>query len=479
MSDKKIENLFNYINSRMFSIMSCKDRRSNYELLRVLQDLFEMNGSKVGLDKDELVDALATFIKDREFVEFDDDEGNSIADRSPRDKALTKIRQFKKTGWLEEDTTEGFTVVMYFSDYATDLMNAFLGMIDRNEHRQIEYTGYFYSIHALLSNFEYERCKAIIGQIVEITRSLFSSLRGLNSTIRRYFERLINRTDITPSEIMMILLEDYNTKVLGAFRNLLGRDNPSRYTTDILDKLNALRHSPEDREIIRMAGCYIETSEEKQTSENLNRVVQYLKDTLDNLILRFGEVDDLIHVIATRNSMFHVAAVSRLEFLINNRKDIEGLLVQAMKNLAKADENQDFDSITPLYSISELDDKSLYNKTFNRNKITTYVSNPPQVSEEEMEEAFKRLEGGDRMSREIAEQYAMSLLQDLPAFRTEDIKHASIEDIINLMAVEIFGAYEGLAYGVNFRDDDQSIAGYTMKAFDIINKSRSGDIDGR
>ena len=472
------ENIFKYINPRMFSILSGKDRRSNYELLRVLHELFEQNSSKLGLDKDELVDVLVSFIKSRDFAEFDDDEGNSIADRTPRDKALFKIRQFKSTGWLEEDTTEGFSTVFFFSDYADDMMNAFTVMMERNEHH-VEYTGYFYNIHNILMNFDLKRTKALIEQVKESTRSLFSSLRGLNSTIRRYIERLINRTDISPSEIMEILLDKYRSQVImGAFNNLLGRDNPSRYTTDILEKLRELRYDREN--MTMMVQSYTETAGGDFTGGKLKENEQYIKDTLDNLITRFEEVDDLIRVIDSRNTKFHVSAVSRLNFLINTRKDIEGLLVQAMKSLAKADEDQDFDDITPLHRIAGIDEKSLFARAFNRDRSATYVVNdPPQVSEEEIEEAFRRLENRNRMSREKADQYAMELLQDLPSFRTEDIKDARTEDLMKLMAIEVFGAYERMGYKVNFRDDEQTIAGYRTKAFDIIRKDRTEGTDGR
>lgn len=478
MPEKKIENIFNYINPRMFSILSSKDRRSNYELLMVLHELFERNSGKVGLDKDELVEALAAFIKDRDFSEFDDDEGNSIADRTPRDKALFKIRQFKSSGWLEEDTSEGFSTVFFFSDYADDMMNVFTVMMDRNEH-QMEYTGYFYGIHNNLMNFDFRRTKALLEQIQESTRSLFASLRGINSTIRRYIERLINRTDISPGEIMEILLDKYRSQVImGAFNNLLGRDNPSIYTTDILEKLKELRYEPEN--MSRMVQSYTATAGGDFSASNLKRNEQYIKDTLDLLISRFEEVDDLIHVIDSRNTKFHVSAVSRLNFLINTRKDIEGLLVQAMKSLAKADDDQDFDDITPVHRIAGIDEKSLFSRSFNRDRSSTYaMSEPPQVSEEEIDEAFGRLEKNNRMSHEKADRYAMSLLGELPSFSSEDIRDADREDLMKLMAIEIFGAYEGMDYKVNFRDNEQTIAGYRTKAFDIIRKERTEDTDGR
>ena len=478
MAEKKIENIFDYINPRMFSILSSKDRRSNYELLRVLQELFDRNSGKVGLDKDDLVDALSAFIKGRDFSEFDDDEGNSIADRTPRDKALFKIRQFKSTGWLEEDTTEGFSTVFFFSDYADDMMNTFTAMMDRNEH-QIEYTGYFYGIHNNLMNFDFRRTKALLEQVYESTRSLFANLRGLNSTIRKYIERLINRTDITPNEIMEILLDKYRSQVImGAFNNLLGRDNPSRYTTDILEKLRGLRYDPDN--MSRMVQSYTETAGGDFSAPSLRKNEQYIKDTLDFLLSRFDEVDDLIHVIDSRNTKFHVSAVSRLNFLINTRKDIEGLLVQAMKSLAKADVDQDFDDITPLHRVAGIDGKSLFARSFNKDRSTTYaVNEPPQVSQEEVDEAFSRLEKNNRMSHEKADRYAMDLLGDLPSFSSESITDADTEELMKLMAIEIFGAYEGMDYKVNYRDDEQKVAGYRTKAFDIIRKERTEGTDGR
>lgn len=177
-----VENLFDVINNRMFSVFSSKDKRANYDLLSTIYDIFTKDERKQAVFKEDLLDKLTAYIKGRDFDEFDDDEGTNIASKSSRDKAAAKLRQFKKCGWVEEDNSEGFDIVVSLTDTAIALLETFKTMISKRE-RPLEYTGYFYIIYEALRNFEYSKSKALIEQVVKNTTELFNSLQGLHSEI--------------------------------------------------------------------------------------------------------------------------------------------------------------------------------------------------------------------------------------------------------------------------------------------------------
>lgn len=462
-------NLFKYINSRMFSVLSGPDKAFNYDLLSYIYDVFTKHTHKTSIYREELTETLAEYIKDRKYEEIDDDEGNSITDRTPRDKATYKLRQYKACGWLEEDTTDGFSTVISLTDNAIIMMDAMKAIIEKTDH-PIEYTGYFYVIHNAVMNFDFSRSKALIEQIAKNTRELFNSLQGLNSTIKRFIEGLINNKELTAQEILDTLLYKYHDQViLSVFNNLKGKDNPSKFTSDIIDKLKELRFDQDYLDqMIRSAAA---TSGNDYSFKNLQAQEKFIKDTLDEVISRFEEVDDFISVIDTKNTKFHTSAIARLNFLMNSRQDIEGLVIKAMRQLRDADPESVFEDIVPIYYSDNLDEKSLFTRRFNKDKKTIItLDDDVEATDEEINEAFMTLYADDEYSHENINSYVDNLLGGKGSISSTEIETNSIDDLIRLMAIQIYCSYNDMCYEVHFKDDLYIAYGYITKAFDIIRK---------
>lgn len=92
----------------MFSVFERKDRRTNYDLLATIYDIFVSDERQQAIPKEDLIDKVTSYIKGRPFEEFDDEDNLSLAEKSAKDKAVYKLRQFKKSGWIEEDNANGF-----------------------------------------------------------------------------------------------------------------------------------------------------------------------------------------------------------------------------------------------------------------------------------------------------------------------------------------------------------------------------------
>lgn len=97
-----MENLFDVINNKMFSIFASKDRRANYDLLSTIYDIFTKDERRQAVIKEDLTDKLTAYLKGRDFDEFDDEEGTNVVYKPARERAAMKLRQFKKCGWIEE-----------------------------------------------------------------------------------------------------------------------------------------------------------------------------------------------------------------------------------------------------------------------------------------------------------------------------------------------------------------------------------------
>ena len=127
--------LFEILNPRIFTVFSREDRNANHDLLSVIYDLFTKGERRQTISRDDLVDDLTAYIQSRDFGSLEDEEGEDIATKSAKDKAVLKIKQFKKAGWLEEDPdeTHQFTVAYSLNDNALKLLQVFREIVSQQD----------------------------------------------------------------------------------------------------------------------------------------------------------------------------------------------------------------------------------------------------------------------------------------------------------------------------------------------------------
>lgn len=461
-----MENLFDVINNRMFSVFSSKDKRANYDLLSTIYDIFTKDERKQAVFKEDLIDKLTSYIKGRDFDEFDDDEGTNIANKSSRDKAAAKLRQFKKCGWVEEENSEGFDIVVSLTDTAITLLETFKTMISKRE-RPLEYTGYFYIIYEALRNFEYSKSKALIEQIVKNTTELFNSLQGLHSEIKLFISKLVKRKDLTPHDVLDLLLNKYQDQViLTVFNNLKGRDNPSKYTSEILSKLKSIRYDHFDDVVTNYA---LTANIKDLTAEIYEELEKNLKDNLDTVILIFESVNDFISVIDRKNRKFHSSALATLNFLMNNRNDIEGQVDKALKALKSVDA-EDYSEIIDIHTCRNIDEHSLYSRAFNKEKKTQLPTQIPEILEDEVAANFDAIFGEDEFSKSKINEFVLCLFGNKERIAINEIPIKSEEDFLKLVLIQIYSQYEEMIYQIKYYEDIELIFGYSMQSFDIIRR---------
>lgn len=459
-------NLFEVVNPKMFTVFSREDRRSNFDLLSHLFEFFSLR--QIAL-KEEVVDDLTDYIRNREFSEFDDDEGNSIADRTAKEKASLKMRQFKRYGWLEEDTTEGFSTTLSLNEHAISILECFRSIVDKWS-RPLEYTGYFYIVYDLLNNFEYGKSKAILEQVIKNTKELFNSLQGLSSSIKHFIEDLINKEDITPEKVLESLLYKYQDQVMmTVFNNLKGRDNPSRFTSEIIDKLKELRFNSFNR----VVDHYVKSAYPSGFSnDDYLEIENDLATQLDLVISRFESVGDFIALIDKRNTKFHDTALAKIRFLMNSRRDVTGLLTQALRALKNADPNAEYGDIIPLEATNNVDDHSLYARSFNKEKATIIRSDLPVASEEEIEAAKKRLFEEESFSRQKINSFALSCLGERKIMSSSEITIEKMEDLVMVMMIQLYAYYEEMDYEIVLEEGYYATFGYRLRRFVLKRKER-------
>lgn len=451
----------------MFSVFERKDRRTNYDLLATIYDIFVSDERQQAIPKEDLIDKITAYIKGRPFEEFDDEDNLSLAEKSAKDKAVYKLRQFKKSGWIEEDNANGFEIVVSLSDAAISMLDTFKKIIANNDE-PLEYTGYFYIIYNTLKEFDIDKAKALIEQIVKNTNELFNSLQSLHSRIKSFTKQLLNRKELSPQEVLNILLYKYQDQViLTVFNNLKGKDNPSKYTSDILLWLRRLR----DEDMDKLVRSYAKTINVKElTSEKFIEIEEKLVRELGEVIARFESVDSFINLIDYKNSKFHTSAIATINFLMNNRRDISGQIDTALRAMSKVDADEEFGGLFEIYHTENIDDQSLHSRKFNKEKKTEIPSEVPHVSEEELEEEFASIFSKDEYSRECINEYVLELLGDMSRVSTTELIVTDMEGFFKLIVLQIFSEYDDMCYTLEYHNQKQSIFGYIMESFDIVRR---------
>lgn len=465
-----MDNLFDVINPQMFSVLVRGDKRTNYELLSFIYDVFMSKRNTQIIPRDDLVDDLEAYLDTHNFEDFDEEDDFDKGNKDHRYMASSKIARYKKCGWLEEDNSDGFITTLSLTSDAINMMETFHNLVEREE-KPIEFTGYFYLIAKALENFDFKQSKGIIEQVYEETLSLFHGLQGLLPKIRRFTERMMNDEKLSPKEVLDMLVDKYRNQVLlKVFYNLKTRDNPSKYTAKILTELNNLRYNHMD-EIVQNV---LITDWVRDPDEELKRKVrQKYADELEECIRRFESVDTLVALIDEKNTKFHTSAQAKFEFLLSNRKDISGLLQDALKIIKNSSTRVDFGSAIPLERSLQVDENSLYNRARNKEKSDLYYQEAPLASEEDFNLAMATLFREDEFSKEKVNQFVINELGKEKSKNSKEIIVNSWERLIMLMMIEAYSSYEDMTYKVNFKDDYYETFGYKTKAFDILLKENN------
>ena len=462
-----MKNLFDVINPKMFSVFARDDRRSNYEILSMIYRLYTRDGLSDTLDKDDIHFALMRYFQTHVFDDLEDENGISINNASIREKARIKVRQFKKAGWLEEDNTEGFRTTIGLNDCALAMLELFDEMVDRFD-RPLEYSGYFYTIYSLLLDFnDYKQSKARLEQVFTNTRYLFNGLQGLNSSIKRFIQQLMDDNQSTPEVVLHNLLVKYREQVLvTVFNNLKSKDSPDRYVSFILDKLRKIRY--EDFDV--MFEGYLASLNEVPLPDRELALKEELIEKLDDTIDRFMAVDGFVNAIDARNTKYHDAALSKIKFLKNNGRDITGLVDNALKSLKIEGRVPDYGEVIPIYCQETLDEESLYVKPFNRKKVDATPASKPVVSLEELQRHAAVLFRDDKLSKEEMNRFVKKALGHKKSIEAWEIPTNNLDDIIRLLMVQLYSGYDDMCYSVVFEEKTYTACGYILNAFTINKK---------
>jgi len=430
------------------------------------------NQLSFGVERDILVEELQYYFEQANAASVMEEDVDGSDSRS---KANWMLRRLEYYGWIEIETDKSYVQRVNFKEYAVKIIKT---LTEIAEGRQIEYQGYIYTIYSLVKS-NTDNPGIVLMQILENTDLLVTGLKNLNSSIKHYIDELTKHK--TVAEIMNALFNDYITNIVDkAYHRLLTSDNVSKFRPEIVERLESKSRS---RTYIEKAGADIAGIKEISHEEAVELVYHYIRGIID----AFQNMDDILVEINQKNTQYQRAAINRAKFLLTGSEDIRGqlkeLLIGLNEEINRGINGEklelggiyriDFlDELVRIYSMSVIDEKSLYSPIEGRKEFR-----PVQLAEGEpdlelrqeklrkMMEKMQRVMNPDKINRYVMEHMGESGQKPASQFPLD-----STEDFVKIIYVRLYGQRKNMDYTVEMKEETE-VNGYRFRDFMIRKKA--------
>ena len=429
-----------------------------------------------GIEKELLLAQLTDYFEKNSFSEIKFDDDTEIL-RDSRAKASEFLRKLKLYGWVEYEFGNDQRARIVMQNHSIIMMQA-LNEIAKD--REMEYQSEVSAIYSLLTNERlYDRpYPQIIKPVYDRTLSLFTGLKKLNTSIRKYIDEL---TDGQPLEELMEHFFEYNEKIGSkAYYRMHTNDNVSRFRNTIESRLRNILGSPEIMERAVLGYQNIEDENDKQ--EAYDKLIEIIT----NIIGYFDSYDELEHEIERKHAKYLRSAVNRAKLAFLNTNNIEGKLSTVLRYLANALDNgtelglyddvpQDICRIFNIFPQNFISGESLYTVGVAK-KIGDIeeIFIPQTISEEETIQRRKALKkkNDQRFSRKNITAYVMELLKDRQSIQASEIEIHTRRDMIRLIFISMYGRNKRSDFIMTPKDNMIQNNGFTFKDFELKRRAK-------
>ena len=144
--------------------------------------------------------------------------------------------------------------------------------------------------------------------------------------------------------------------------------------------------------------------------------------------------------------------------------------IKALRELKDVDDKENMYNVFDLYTVGNIDEKSLYTRTFNKDKATVIKSTIPEVNDEEIDIEFENIMREDIFSKKKINDYVGLLLNKSNVINIKDIAINDFDDIIMLVMIQLYSQYDDMIYSINFLEQEDNKLGF--KDFEIIRRNK-------
>ena len=456
---------FELVNDKFFSPFTSVNKNLNYDLLCLINS--KMNNEMKQFPRDEVLSWLIDYLENCPISIIDDETGKNDS-TDIKIVASNKLRYFLSCGWLvDENDSKTLKTTYQMDSNAIIILNA-MEEIVKNDTRPVEYTGYVYNIYSSLKNFQFNHSTDIVEQMYKNTKELMDRLRGLNVSIKKYLRNLISNDALSPREILEQFLIEYQDKVvLKTFDNLRIKDNPSKYKNSIINDIKGLL---EESNFSKMVEEYINKKKNGEINEeNQKEAETFFSESLEYVLEQFKYIEDNLESLNRRNTKYATTAKSRIAFLLNEEVDIEGKIIDLLKNIAKTDDYIDEDTPFSLFDLGKLDENSLYTPRTKRKKVSVQVDAVHRdVDEIELQKARERLLNETKFNCSSVDKFIRRQLGERKSITASQMKIDGMEDLIMVFLAGLYSQNKMVSYTITYNSktfnwQDKMITDYIVE----------------
>lgn len=407
--------LMKEIPDSFWSLFRSINRETYIEALLQINEEYQYNN--YFLSWEVCIQVLSNYFTAQRIAVWQEDmESDAEALEPPATRVL---RWLVKTGWLKrlEDFSEGVTNIV-IPDYAAVFLETFEHLSgEPGEDTDV----YIQNVYAILFSYRNDSRQdpRLLNTALVNTRELNRVLQTMLHNMDKFFVSLLDQDFY--GDLLKEHLNGYVEEVVRKKYHILKTtDNFYQYKMDIKNWLKEIAEE-ENRRLLTLdaEAAAAEAEEQAVMISRKRRSIAAVLDRVSDIERGFRDIERRIFYMDREHTRYVRATVTRLNYLLNQDRDMKGLLVQLLNKLAESgDDNQMDDRIRRIASrmnfsqFSVLSDKSLYKRRKARAAFAEALE-PDEAPEDLTREEVLRLNRiHNRYTRKQVEAFIEERMQD-------------------------------------------------------------------
>lgn len=467
--------LFDIIGEDFFKPFTSLYKNIYVDCLNIIYDSYRTELS-YGADRDVLVAKLTNYFESMGTgdIQFED-ETESLKDS--KSKASTFLRKLKDYGWIEYDIGNDQKIRVIMPNHSVTLIQTIIRITNKKE---MEYQSEISAIYSLLTNEELLLIPygQVVKPVYDHTLSLFTELKKLNTSIRKYIEEITS--DKSAEEILENFFTYHEEIGSKAYHRIKTNDNVFRFRNTILRRLQDMLENNDRFDLIVQGFMNIEGANDSEEASDI--VHGMIAETID----RFRSYDEIVDEIDRKNAKYIRNAVERAKFLLLNSNNAEGKISKILQYMAdqfnKDEENNlteevsaDICRIFNIFPQGFLSGESL--KTIPISKKITEVNELTDgfilTDEERVLRKLAIMEKNkNRFSKKNISAFVDEMLKEKQVVKASEIEVLSRRDMIRIIFIYLYGKENKTDYMISGGGDPIEKNGFRFRDFEIMRRIR-------
>lgn len=449
--------LFDIVSPTFFNILTGPTKYIYADIIYLLFQKSQEENSYTFI-KEYFVDIIDEYFKKNDNIELSPETEELI---TTRDKATYTYRKLKECGWIDEDVGINQEILVNFEDYAIAFLNTYSNF---NTTNSFELSSKVYNIYKNLNSFDVYQGYLTLHTIADDSKKLIDRLRSLNSNIKKYINKIVRLDQKDDMEllntILTQLLGEYKEKVIDkAYYYMKTNDNPLKYRRTFEQKCKDIKNDQNQSNIIINQIVEKDETDYETACKKYDEIMDYLGTVFDTIISLMGEID-------RKNSKYINVAIEKIKIIMNHDKDIEGYLLNILKN---------YDMLTT----DEFNFKFTVSKQINKNSLytarTTKQTEKLQLIEEktiiDSGRIEKEIEKILRFSKSNIEKYVQEKFANKNTLTIDDFDLKNEEEYIKFLLILVYENVSDSKYQIKWKEQEVTRQGFLMNDFLIERKN--------